>query len=221
MTELHRFMSVELELSPGVLVPREETELLGQQAVKALLANTEPAVVVDMCCGSGNLALAIAAVIPSAHVWGADLTAETVNIARRNVQRLGLTERVTVCQGDLFEALAGHGLEGRVDIVVCNPPYISTTRLENESAHLLEKEPREAFDGGPYGISILQRLVRDASAALKPGGLLMFEFGEGQHRQVAALLARAKSYDDIGFVEDTHGIPRVAVARRAVIQPDP
>ena len=211
---LHRFMGVELELSPDVLVPRAETELLGQRAVAALGDAGDGAVVVDMCCGSGNLALAIAAAVPSARVWGADLTDGTVALARRNAERLGLSERVAIRQGDLFGALAGEGLEGRVDMVVCNPPYISTARLEGESAHLLESEPREAFDGGPYGISIQQRLVREAADFLKPGGWLLFEFGEGQHRQVAALVSRARAYEPLIFAEDGQGRPRVAIARR-------
>jgi release factor glutamine methyltransferase len=214
MTLLHRFMSIELEVSPDALVPRLETELLGRQAVAALKEQPSAQVVVDMCCGSGNLGLAIAAEIATARVWAADLTTGTVALAQRNASRLGLVERVTICQGDLFAALAGQGLEGQVDVVVCNPPYISTGRLEGESAGLLESEPREAFDGGPYGISILQRLVRDAVEFLKPGGLLMFEFGQGQDRQAAALLARTKAYQDVRFVADSSGNPRVAVACR-------
>lgn len=214
MTWLHRFMNIDLELSPDVLVPREETELLGRRAVAALQEEGAAPLVVDMCCGSGNLGLAIAASVPSARVWSADLTPETVALARRNADRLGLADRVTVCPGDLFGALEGQGLEGRVDMVVCNPPYISTARLAGESAHLLENEPREAFDGGPYGISILQRLVREALDFLKPGGRLLFEFGEGQHRQVAALLSRTRAYEPVAFAEDGAGRPRVAMVRR-------
>lgn len=207
-------MGIELELAPGVLVPRQETELLGNHAVSLLGRDGDAPVVVDMCCGSGNLALAIASAVPSARVWGADLTDETVALARRNARRLGLEGRVSIRQGDLFGALAGDGLEGRADMVVCNPPYISTARLEGESAHLLGSEPRAAFDGGPYGISILQRLVREAPAFLKPDGWLVFEFGEGQDRQVAALVARARAYAPVTFARDAAGTPRVAAVRR-------
>ena len=207
-------MGIELELAPGVLVPREETELLGERALDVLRGQGGEPVVIDMCCGSGNLALAIASAALSVRVLGADLTDETVALARRNTRRLGLEDRVTIHQGDLFAALAGQGLEGQVDMVVCNPPYISTARLEGESAHLLRNEPREAFEGGPYGISIHQRLVREAAAFLKPGGWLLFEFGEGQHRQVAALVSRARAYEPVVFAEDKDGRPRVAIGRR-------
>lgn len=212
-TGLHHFMGLELELGPDVLVPREETEILGKTAL-GLLPDGQPATVIDMCCGSGNLALAVASNKASATVWGADLTDSTVATARRNVERLGLGDRVTILQGDLFGALDGKGLEGQVDLIVCNPPYISTGRLETESAHLLESEPREAFDGGPYGISIHQRLVRDAVAFLKPGGWLAFEFGVGQERQAASLITRAKAYEPVEFVHDDEGRPRVAKVRK-------
>ena len=218
---LHHFMGVALELAADVLVPRQETELLGRNAVARLLDGPVDPLVIDMCCGSGNLAFAIATAVPTARLWAADLTDGTVALARRNADRLGLAGCVTVRQGDLFGALAADGLEGRVDMIVCNPPYISTGRLEGESAHLLESEPREAFDGGPYGLSIHQRVIRDAVAFLKPGGWLLFEFGLGQERQAAALLARAKVYEAPAYATDEAGAPRVAIVRRRADAPAP
>ena len=207
-------MGVSLELATEVLVPRQETEALGREAVAILREHCGPgAIVIDMCCGSGNLGLAIASELPGSRVWCADLTDGAVTTARLNVERLGVGERVAVRQGDLFEAFEADGLAGAADMIVCNPPYISTARLEGDSAHLLRSEPREAFDGGPYGLSIHQRLVREAVGFLKPGGWLLFEFGEGQHRQVAALTARAKAYEPVSFVNDEAGKPRVAVLR--------
>lgn len=211
---LHRFMSVTLELAPGVLVPRQETELLGRRAIAILHDRAPGSTVIDMCCGSGNLALAIAAGVPSARVWAADMTDSTVALARSNAERLAVQDRVTIRQGDLFGALAEDGLAGAADMIVCNPPYISTARLEGESAHLLEAEPREAFDGGPYGISIHQRLIRDAVDFLKPDGWLLFEFGQGQDRQVTALITRTKAYEPVTFAADEDGMPRVALARK-------
>lgn len=210
---LHTFMTIELELAPGVLVPRAETELLGRAALEKLAEGPATPVAVDMCCGSGNLALGIAAA-SNARVYASDLTDETVALARRNTARLGLGDRVHVAQGDMFGGLAGHSLEGAVDLIVCNPPYISTAKLETESAYLLDAEPREAFDAGPYGIALHQRLIAEAPAFLKPGGWLAFEFGAGQDRQVKLLLARAKAYDEPTFLADATGLPRVAVTRR-------
>lgn len=208
------FMGVRLEMFDDVLNPRKETELLGGAAIEILRDTHAPAVVIDMCCGSGNLAMAIATAIPAAHVWAADLTDSTVTLARHNARRLGLAPRVAVRQGDLFAALDGDGLEGRVDMIVCNPPYISSHRLDGDSAHLLDAEPRAAFDGGPYGMSIHQRVIRDAATFLKPGGWLLFEFGKGQDRQTATLIARARAYEPPRFALDDEGTPRVAIVRR-------
>lgn len=211
---LHRFMGISLELGPDVLVPREETELLGGVAVGLLGRMPADALAIDMCCGSGNLALGVAASVPGVQIWASDLTDATVQIARRNAERLGLAGRVFILQGDLFEPLRAAGLEDQVDLVMANPPYISTGRLVGDRAHLLDNEPREAFDGGPYGISIHQRLAAEAPAFLKPGGWLAFEFGEGQDRQALAVLARARAYEVVELVNDESGRPRVAIAQK-------
>jgi release factor glutamine methyltransferase len=206
------FMGVELTVAPGALVPRPETELLGATAVATLRDLAAPRVI-DMCCGSGNLACGLAHALPAATVFASDLTDDCVAVARRNVAALGLGARVTVAQGDLFAGLAGLGLEGTIDAVVCNPPYISTGRLAKDRASLLEHEPREAFDGGPYGLSIHQRVIKDAPAFLKPGGWLLFEIGLGQDRQVRLLFERGRIYDEPRVASDAQGRPRVMYAR--------
>jgi release factor glutamine methyltransferase len=209
------FMGVKLVVNEDVLVPREETELLGQTALEILSHRkiAEPKIVIDMCCGCGNLGLAVATHIPTLRVFASDLTDGTVAVARANVERSGLGDRVIVGQGDLFEGLADRDLAGKVDLVICNPPYISTTRLENERSHLLESEPREAFDGGPYGISIMQRLVTEALPFLKEGGWLAFEFGVGQERQAKLLIDRTGAYAPVEFRNNESGVPRVVIAQ--------
>lgn len=209
------FLGVPILCAEGVLAPRLETELLGA-AVLAELRGVESPRVIDMCCGSGNLACAIAVHRPDARVWAADLTDECVDLARRNATALELTGRVTVYQGDLFDAF-GDGPDGpprgAVDAVVCNPPYISTAKLETERAGLLDHEPRAAFDGGSYGIAIHQRVVRIAMDYLRPGGLLCFEIGLGQGKQVTSLFNRARTYGEVQAVTNPSGEPRVLFAR--------
>lgn len=99
-------------------------------------------------------------------------------------------------------------------MVVCNPPYISEKRLENERAELLALEPREAFSAGPYGLSIHMRVVKDALNFLRPGGLLLFEVGLGQDRQVKILFERTRSYEDVSIVCNHAGEGRVVLGRR-------
>ncbi|MCP3398614.1 HemK/PrmC family methyltransferase [Bradyrhizobium sp. CCGB20] len=208
-----RFMGIELLVAPGALVPRPETELLGSTAVEALRRTGLPAPrIVDMCCGAGNLACAISLNIPGAHVWASDLTEGCVELTRRNVAHKDLGSRITVLQGDLFGALTGLQLEQTIDLIVCNPPYISEARLNGDRASLLADEPREAFAAGPYGLSIHMRVTKDAPRYLRPGGLLLFEVGRGQDRQVATLLERNDAYENVGVVSDETGSGRVVMA---------
>ena len=208
-----RFMEVELLVARGALVPREETEVLGYAALEALREHPAPRII-DMCCGSGNLACALARHLPSARIWASDLTDTCVALAQRNVVHAGVAGRVTVAQGDLFAALAGLQLERSIDAVVCNPPYISQAKLAGERAFLLEHEPREAFDGGPYGLSIHQRVMKEALPFLRPAGMLFFEIGVGQERQVRLLLERTRAYEDIQSIRDAAGEVRVVTGRK-------
>jgi release factor glutamine methyltransferase len=209
------FMGVPLLVAPDVLVPRAETELLGETARRLLLEVPGTPVVVDMCCGSGNLACALAQAVPRARVVASDLTDACVALARRNVARLGLEDRVAVAQGDLFEALDPALMKGNVDLVVCNPPYISSGRLARDRAELLVNEPREAFDGGPFGVTIQQRVLREAATFLRPGGWLAFEIGLGQDRQMKAMFERASEYQPPHPVRNQAGEARVMMARRS------
>ncbi|MBR0816801.1 HemK/PrmC family methyltransferase [Bradyrhizobium liaoningense] len=208
-----QFMGIELLVGPGALVPRPETELLGRTAVEALRRTRLPAPrVVDMCCGAGNLACAISLNIPGAHVWASDLTDGCVELSRRNAACQGVDSHITVLQGDLFEALSGLQLERTIDMIVCNPPYISESRLKGDRASLLTDEPREAFAAGPYGLSIHMRVTKDSPRYLRPGGLLLFEVGRGQDRQVATLLERNDAYENVRVVLDETGAGRVVMA---------
>lgn len=204
------FMGLDLHLRPGSYVPRDETELLVSHVLTLVPGSGDGWTMVDMCCGTGTLSCVLASRLPGLRVHAVDILQDHVEAARSNAARLGLSDRVTVAQGDMFSGL-DPDLRGKVDIVVSNPPYISTSRLAGDRAHLLEAEPREAFDGGPYGISILQALVAEAPGQLRPGGILALEFGEGQHRQMPILFRRSGRYASHGLVDDAQGVPRLAV----------
>jgi release factor glutamine methyltransferase len=210
-----RFLGLEFTIATDVLVPREETELLAREAITILrrVAPSGPRVI-DMCCGAGNIAVAIAHSVGSTTVLAADITTSCVDNARANVSAHGLTDRVSVYQGDLFAAFETLSLDHSVDLIVCNPPYISSRRLETEKQHLLEHEPREAFDGGPYGLTVHQRVIAAGERFLRDGACLLFEFGVGQARQIELLFTRSRVYEPVNFVLDASGNPRVAIARR-------
>ena len=205
-----RFLGLDLAVQPGVLVPRRETELLARTAIDRLAGVPAPRVV-DLCCGAGNLACAIASHLPAATVWAADLSAEAVALTRSNALALGLSSRVIAHAGDLLAPLADLvARAGPLHAIVCNPPYISTGRLA-ERTDLLD-EPREAFDGGPYGLTIHQRVMREGLPLLGPSGLMLFEFGVGQGRQLELLFNRLRAFRSVELVADEAGEPRVAIA---------
>lgn len=234
------FMGLAFETTDDVLVPRAETELLARAALEILSdldreradhekgrelggeegdgsLRADRHRVIDMCSGSGNLACALAHVRTDIRVWASDLTDPCVLLAGQNVTRHDLGGRVEIRQGDLFESLSRDGLEGTIDLVVCNPPYISTGKLMGESAHLLDgerRQPREAFDAGPYGLAIHRRVIRDAPRFLKPGGWLAMEIGLGQDKQIEGLLSRSEHFEALRTFHDERGSPRVVAARR-------
>jgi release factor glutamine methyltransferase len=214
-----RFLGIDLLSSTDVLAPREETEILGNEVLAILrtLSREDPARelrMIDMGCGSGNLACAAAVAVPRTRVWASDITVSCAELTRTNVAHLSLQDRIQVTQGDLFAPLSGGGLEGTMDMVVMNPPYIPSTSLANSHAGLLHHEPREAFDGGPYGISILTRLLQEAPPFLKDGGYLLFEFGLGQARMVQTLVERKNLYAGLRFALDANGEARAGVLRK-------
>jgi len=207
------FMNLDLDFEPGVFVVREETELLGWTSAGKLEGLDSPRIA-DLGCGAGNLTCGMAKALPGARIWSIDIDPSCIALTLKNVKRHALSERVTVMLGDLFAPLAG--MEGTLDAVVCNPPYIASVRLEKDRAYLVENEPRAAFDGGPFGISIQMRLAREAKAFLKPGGWLLFEFGVGQERQVKQLVDRAGGYDVVDFACNPKGEARVSVNRKGL-----
>jgi len=216
------FMGLDLYFENGVFVVRSETELLGWSAVKRLrsILNDMPErkelKLVDIGCGSGNLTCGIANEIMKLKVFAVDVLETCISLTSKNVERHGLNSRVSIFKGDLFEPLQTCGLDNSVDIIVSNPPYISTSRLKGDRAYLISHEPIEAFDGGPFGISMVQRLIKESIQYLKPGGFLLFEFGLGQDKQIQKLFERAGGYDLIEFEANSAGEKRVAVARKGI-----
>jgi release factor glutamine methyltransferase len=216
LTQRQRFMGLELLAGPQALIPRRETELLGQAAAQLL---TEAAhggravLALDVCTGSGNLALGMAAQVPNARVLAADLSHEAVELARQNVLALGLQQRVEVREGDLLAPFDEAGFLGRIDVLTCNPPYISSPKVDTMPSEIAAHEPRLAFDGGPFGIRILQRLIREAPRFVRPGGWLAFEVGLGQGPAVSKRLTPAAGYAELRALTDAQGEVRALLAR--------
>lgn len=209
------FMGLRFCSSPACLIPRQETELLARTAlelISRLPSGPEPPLVVDMGTGSGNLAVSLAVHAPHIRVLASDISAEAVEVAAQNARLHQVASRVSLFCGDLFASLADADCEGRVDLVVSNPPYIPTSSLAKMAPEIIGHEPVEAFAAGAYGIDIFRRLIAEAPIFLKPGGMLVFEIGEGQERLVIRLLERSGKYGNIGQHQDDSGKVRVLSA---------
>ncbi len=197
LTGRQAFLGLELLAEPCALVPRRETELLGHAAValaqRLAAESSAPISVIDACTGSGNLALAVAAGVPSARVYGGDLSPAAIDLARRNAQRLGLSSRVEFRDGDLLAPFDAPEFLGALDLLLCNPPYISSAKVAQMDSEIAAHEPHLAFDGGPLGVNVLMRLLQEAPRYLKTGGWLGFEVGLGQGPAMARRL-RAGAY---------------------------
>lgn len=216
LTQRQRFAGIEMLAGGEALVPRKETELLARTAVRlAQQANSErgACAVLDVCTGSGNVALAIAHHVPSARVYGADLSEAAVALARKNAVHLRLDTRVTFRSGDLLQPFDSPEFLQQVDVLTCNPPYISSAKVEKMPHEIAAHEPRLAFDGGALGISVLMRLLNDAPRFIRPGGWLTFEVGLGQGPALMKRMKANAAYIEVHSVEDDAGAVRVLMAR--------
>ncbi|MBS4034532.1 MAG: peptide chain release factor N(5)-glutamine methyltransferase [Ignavibacterium sp.] len=216
LTGRQRFMDIEFLVGPEALIPRKETEILGYAALEKIretVATGGFSNIIDLCTGSGNLALALAYHEPKCRIFGADLSVDAITLAQRNAVHLALQDRLKFSVGDLFAPFAHDQYFGQIDMVVCNPPYISSQKVTEMSAEVSNYEPRLAFDGGPFGLSILVRLIAEAPQYLKKGGWLGFEVGLGQGNFIKKRLERNNSYSDIQMFPDMAGNPRAVLAR--------
>jgi release factor glutamine methyltransferase len=214
LTGRQDFMGLVLKSSEAALIPRKETEILGRAAMAKIdgLDCAAP-VLVDLCTGCGNLALAMAVHAPGARVYGSDLSEEAVAAARENAAFIARPD-VTFLRGDLTDPFDNADFLGRVDVLTCNPPYISSGRVDQMPEEIGGHEPRLAFDGGPFGIRLVQRLIKDAPRLLKPGGWLVFEVGLRQGEPMKKRLESQGSFDLVDGYTDDHGNVRALAARR-------
>lgn len=215
LTQRQHFLGLEFLAGPDALIPRQETEILGRAVLAklALLAEERSELrIMDLCTGSGNLALAYAHHHGIARVHGSDITPEAVALARRNAMHLALDERVEIFHGDLFEPFEDGNPE-RYDIVSCNPPYVSTANVAKMHPEMSNHEPVMAFDGGHYGNSVVARLISHAPRFLKPSSWLAFEVGHGAGKILARKLEMNPAFSTVECYTDPDGNIRSLLAK--------
>ncbi len=204
LTGLKEFYNRAFKVDARVLIPRPETELLVEACLRALPKDA-PSRALDVCTGSGCIAISLAAERPQATVVATDLSPDACALAKENAEALKVSERVTVLQGDLFSPLPP---DARFQVVVSNPPYIASGDIPGLSAEV-RREPMLALDGGKDGLVAVRRVVKEARRWLEPGGLLAMEIGEDQGPAVLELL-RAAGYADARVEKDLERRERMA-----------
>ncbi|MHC4069143.1 MAG: peptide chain release factor N(5)-glutamine methyltransferase [Planctomycetota bacterium] len=209
------FYSLELFITRDCLIPRPETELLVERAIKFLRTRTPQQSVCDLCTGSGCIATAIAKNVPQAAITATDISDAALEVAAKNIEKHGLTSRVKLLCGDLFDPVMPELDTGKFDLIVCNPPYVSSFEFEKLDRNVKDYEPKAALTGGVDGLDVYRSIVEKADQFLKPGGALMLEIGYRQGQAVKELLEQTGYLTDIKIEKDHHDNDRIAMALRA------
>lgn len=211
LTGSKEFFSLAFEVTPDVLIPRPETEVLVERTISLLRGASQPARVLDLCTGSGCVAVCLARHLPSANVCASDVSEAAVLVGRRNAGRHGLTDRVEFRTGDLLAPWAD---STPFDVIVANPPYVALAEAAELSPTVREHEPAAALFAGADGLDYLRRIAAEARPRLAPGGHLLMEMGYRQAPAVRALLEEAGWRDIVTYRDDLRH-ERVVHARAA------
>ncbi len=204
------FYGIPLAVTPDVLIPRMDTEVLVDAVKEILIGRKMDARILDLCCGSGCIACAIAKEMPATKLVCVDISASALQVCRLNIARNHLESRVICKQADAL-AFPPLGI-GQFDVLVSNPPYVPSEEIAELDPSVRDREPLWALDGGEDGLKFYKGIIKHWRTVLRPGGLVFFEVGEDQAAEVTDMLLRA------GFAEaecrkDTAGIPRVVIGR--------
>lgn len=203
----HReFYGLDFMVSPAVLIPRQETELLVDAALKFACESDDSGIsVADIGTGSGAIAIAVAANLPSAHVYALDRSTGALQIAALNCRKHGISDRITLLEGDLLAPLPKP-----VDLIVSNPPYIPSQLLHGLAPEV-QREPKLALDGGKKGLKVISRLLEQAPSKLKAGGSLILEISPEQAEAIQFMAGKRFPTADISYATDLLGLTRCVI----------
>ncbi len=217
ITGVQEFMGIDIQVNDQALIPRKETELLGYAALSKVKESVEKfssALVFDVCTGCGNLALAIASHQDNVKFIAMDLSEDAIDLAKANQKQLELDDSIQFLAGDLLEPVKDMQLQGQVDVIVCNPPYITSGKLDDLPDEIIKFEPELAFNGGALGIKIINRLCQESLEYLKPDGWLVFELGLGQGEAILKRQKKKNIYKNFESVKDENGNIRVILMQK-------
>jgi release factor glutamine methyltransferase len=213
ITGKQEFWGLEFIVTPVVLIPRPETELLVETAVKFLRGGA-PTTIADLCTGSGCVAISLAKEQGGARTFATDMSVQALAVARENARKHGVSDRIRFLGGDLLQPLEELDLRGRVDVITANPPYIRAGDLPMLQAEVKDYEPEIALIAGPEGTEIQKKIIENAAAFLKKQGVLIMEMGLGQAGTLTRMVASTGAYENAEILKDLAGIDRVITVRK-------
>ncbi len=214
ITGRQEFWGLPFKVTPDVLIPRPETEFVVEAALKAVSMALTP-VIIDLCTGSGCIAVSLATELLNAQVFATDRSEQALAIARENARMNQAAERIRFLAGDLFAPVGELDLHEKVDVIAANPPYIPAGDLAGLQPEVRDFEPEMALIAGPEGTETGTAIILQAPAFLKKGGTLIMEMGMGQTAALSAIVKKTGKYRTLEIVKDLAGIERVLVARKA------
>ncbi len=211
LTQEREFYGLVFRVTPDVLIPRPETELMVEKAVELIRSSLNPrARFLDVGTGSGCIAISLAHVVPSAIGWAVDSSPTALLVARENAAQNRVAQRILLVQADLVECFPPKQF---FDVILCNPPYIPLGEYDSLPSEVRDHEPRNALFGGETGFEVYDRLIPEASSRLATGGYILLEVGVGQAGRVGQLIEEAGLCLEM-TVNDLQGIPRCLVGRK-------
>jgi release factor glutamine methyltransferase len=209
------FWGLEFKVTPDVLIPRPETEFIVEAALEIVHKRNQQVRIIDLCTGSGCIAVSLAKELTSAHVIATDASEKALAVARENARNHGVADRIRYLEGDLFDPLEELDIREQIDIIVSNPPYVRAGDLTTLQPEVRDYEPKLALVAGPEGTEIAAKIIKFASEYLKKNGLLIMEMGLGQVEALAKMVEATGAYAKPEILKDLAGIDRVIIARKA------
>lgn len=211
LTGFKEFWSIPFKVSPEVLIPRPETELLVEKTLE--LSSGKGEIIVDIGTGCGNIAVSLAKEWPHARIFAIESSRKALHMARRNASEQGIST-ITFASGSLFTPLEKLHIKEKCDFIVSNPPYVSETDWKKLSTEIRDHEPKSALVAGETGLEVIKSLIQEAPLYLKSGGYLLFEIGYNQKDEIQSMFNLLSSWKKVSFLKDLAGKNRVALARK-------
>lgn len=226
ITGVQDFMGLEFMVNEHVLIPRQDTETLVEDALDVINKNElrgEPLAikakkdydVLDLCCGSGAIGVSLAALCPKVKVTCSDLSKDAIAVAKQNAAKLAGGKRVNFEEGNLLMPFKGRFKNKKFDMIISNPPYIKTSVIPTLQKEVRDHEPMMALDGGVSGLDFYRQIIADAAGCLKKEGVLMFEIGHDQKEDLIALLEETAQFENITGLQDLAHRDRIIFATLA------